>query len=248
MAIDKLLSIKQDEFERRLSVWEKNAKLPFFYSFHEMYEFSGRVEEVVKIIKASNNPRIIILESWLLIDFTIRHLLLHGLGLNKFDHSKLDLLPKSFDTCLKLLKKLIKDQSGKEKNPSLDALGLPGDFIQILLNDREFIYKLMQYEEKYLRDKHPEVFKSHVYEPHNPKFRNVSDAWLQTVELLDDDWFRFASDLNKARNIAAHEHNNEFLFSSLKIQDGQMLDVLRAKCLEFLNKLIKVKIEDDQFK
>lgn len=232
---------EKDEVEKLIGVWDNKDKLPFLHTLEQMLDFSERVGETVEIIRKSENPRLMVLETWLLIDYTVRHVLTHGLGLNKFDSEKIKILPDSFLKCLDLLKALKEDQESKPKNPSLSAMPVPGGFFSIISGDKEFVDKLIRYEQQYYRENHPEVLGTYLYEPDNISYRNVPDGWLAIVARMDKQWFSFAIQINNARNKAAHYLNSESLYKSMGISGSQKSAHLKDKCLQFLNKLISVK-------
>lgn len=232
---------EKGEVEKLIGVWDENARLPYLHTLEQMVNFSERVHETVAIITQSDNPRLVVLETWLLIDYTVRHLLEHGLGLNKFDREKINVLPSSFKSCVDLLKALKSDQESKPKNPSLSSMPVPGKFLSIISQDKEFLDKLIRYEQQYYAEHHPEVLGTYLYEPDNISYRNVADGWLSIVGRLDSEWFVFAGQINQARNKAAHYLDNESLYSTLALSGPDRIVLLKDKCLLFLNKLISVK-------
>lgn len=91
------------------------------------FDLAKMAREVRRTINKSKNPRLIVLECWMLLDFFVRYMLSSGLDLNRFE--PINILPIGLRDCLVLLEKLKKDQLSKleynysfEKNPSLIVL------------------------------------------------------------------------------------------------------------------------------
>ncbi|GAH88350.1 unnamed protein product, partial [marine sediment metagenome] len=79
---------------------EKN---PLYTTQEGFLIFEDLVKESKTTIDNNDNPRIIVIQTWLIIDFSIREILITGLGLSRFIVDDLDLrdylLPRGFDNC-----------------------------------------------------------------------------------------------------------------------------------------------------
>ncbi len=117
-----------------------------------MYEFSiilNSIDSLKNKLNNSENPREIIFESWFIFDYYIRRMLLQGLRIDDFENDKLDLmyelLPQSFDSCLKSFENLLKNQReihNKNMHPNTyfkqdeNTIDFNGNFIAYLINEK----------------------------------------------------------------------------------------------------------------
>lgn len=166
--------------------------------------FEKLIKETETIIDNNDNPRIIVIQTWLIIDFTIREILITGLNLSDFNIDDLDLrddlLPWRFKNCIELLEKIKKTQESSKAKSVDRRIGWPLKFSKLIEEDNpKFYSKLMKYKQDYYEKFHPECVEKSgtVYMP-NPNYdvitnkkinyRSVTDEWLEAAEKIDDDW------------------------------------------------------------
>jgi hypothetical protein len=219
--------------------------LPFTPSLDNLVAMAEVIREVKNIIAKSKNPRVIVLESWLIVDYCVKELLLYGLQLKRFQTEAFRILPDSFESCLKLLDKLKERQSGLPPNPSKKFIKLPFEFSKFFEGKYKKEYDAFaRIELEYLQQHYPEA-QMRIPEDHidSPNHRHVPDEWLDVVKKLDKKWFKTARQLNECRNIAAHQYNAETIFKAFNIEKTEIkkLSLLKEKCFELLNVLVGLK-------
>ena len=193
-------------------------KTPLFSSVKGLKEIAQIFEYSVQNIKQSKSPRLVILETWLVLDYMIRLFIISGLNLDKFSDTNFDIiasdfLPRSFETCLKFLQDFIKKQSKLLPNPEKNKVGFHGKFTYFVIKehkdfyDKQFIPVLREYYKKYYpnlvdtaktlgqleqeKEKCTKyLFSSNVVSRRNPIFDKMGVSMYREV---DDIWFNFAN-------------------------------------------------------
>lgn len=170
----------------------------------EQLEFCDHLEVVLNVIDASQNIREILLEAWLLIDYIVTYLLRDGLNLPECIENELKLLPFSFEKKIELIKKLRKIEKGKLANQKdYTPYELHPEFQKELKKDNELYQKFFALASRFEQKKSPKgamVLMRNDFK----RSRFVPEWWFQRVDVLDNQWFKSCKQLNKARNIAAH--------------------------------------------
>jgi hypothetical protein len=216
--------------------------------------FEDLVKETKTIIDDNDNSRIIVIQTWLIIDFCIREILITGLNLSDFVIDDLDLrdylLPRAFDSRMKLIKKIKRTQKSLKAKSFDPRIGWPFRFLKLMKEDNpEFYSKLMKYEQDYYKKFHPECVEKpgSIYMPNldydiitNKKinYRSVTDEWLEAAEKIDDDWIKMAKRINRARNKAAHSFDCDIIYETLDLKGKDKLLRLKEECKKILNDLL----------
>ena len=90
----------KDDEKMELDGIEFSEDVLFYGSSLRLKELVKLAEKCIKEVEGSINVRLIVLETWLFIDFCIRELLMSGLDLNRANTDAFDLryhiLPNSF--------------------------------------------------------------------------------------------------------------------------------------------------------
>jgi len=236
----KLSERSKEEVEELLNIWEDADTKPFLLGLETFINLTEKIKVSQKVIEVSENPRLIILETWLIIDFAVRHLLTVGLELDRFESDNLSFLPLSNRDCLRMLKNLITDQRNKPIDPSRKALLIPGGFLTIIGNDKDFFDKFLSYNREY--DKKVGVtYDGAISNLNNPNYRNVSDFWFNMVSRLDEKWFKSTEKINKVRNFAAHSFEENVIYIQLGIKGKNKIGKLKEYCKKTLNEIIGIK-------
>jgi len=226
------------------------------YTTLERFELiENLVNETKIVIDNNDNPRVIVIQTWLIIDFSIREILITGLNLSDFivDDSDLrDLLPRGFYNCIELIEKIKKTQKTLKAKSVDRHIRWSFEFLKFIKEDSpEFYSKLMKYEQDYYEKFHPECVKKPgtAYMPNldydiitNKKinYRSVTDEWLEAVEKIDDDWTKIAKRINRARNKAAHSSDCDVIYRELGLKGKDRLLRLKEKCKKILNDLLDI--------
>jgi len=238
--IEKLAGRKDTQVKRLLKLFDDKKTIPTFFDLPDFIDFAERIDVTIKFIKKTKNARLIILETWLIIDYSVRHILSYGLEIDRFCDENLSILPQGFRDCTKLLSDLIKNQKAKSHNPSKDLINLPYEFKMAMFNDKVFFKRFIQHEAAYYRKNNISLAYDYSYLRNN-KFRNVDESWLQAVIKLDTDWFKKADKLNKVRNFAIHSFDVKRVYTELGINGKNQLAELRIYCIQSLIDLLGVK-------
>lgn len=218
----------------------------------EIYE--KLVNETKDIINNTDNPRIIIIQTWIIIDFCLREILITGLNLSGFMVEDLDLryslLPQSFYNCIELIKAIRKTQKILKKRSPDSRLTWSVTFLNFIKeNDPLFYSKLLEYEQNYYKKLHPEcIDKPGRFFIPNPEYnvvthkkinyRSVDKDWLKSVEKISDDWIKKAKKINEVRNSAAHDYDHEIIYKKLGLKGSKKLLRLKSFCNNMLNDLL----------
>jgi hypothetical protein len=232
-----------------------------FMSGHNPEEWESFIVKSIESILNTQSSRTLILDSWLVLDYTIRQIIIWGVGANSLSHEEFDLryelLPLSFKSCLTFLNNLKKYQHNLPINPDEECLKLPIKFWKFLKTDIDSEkYKIIldvidSYNEKmnptYLNSKeHMESISvtSTLVKKMPDRFRTVDSHWINVTSNIDDQWIKKVKQINNARNSAAHSYDEEKIFSCFGINGQNKLEVLRQECLNSISILLKIKIID----
>lgn len=226
-----------------------SEKTPGIFSMTQIEELQIFISKKTKEIKTSNSPRLIILETWFIVDWFIRQFIISGI--NCFDlmsdnfKPHYQLLPNSFRECIDVLIDLIESQKKMEPKPRLDT-GLKGslelwDFIKQQSPDT--FNKIHDLTDEFQREKYkiPQDVNYIIGAELNPKkksYRFVTNEWLDGISKIDKNWISAALKINKARNNAAHSLEDDDLYDSLGIRGKNKIEKLRKECLVLLQTII----------
>ena len=110
--------------------------------------------------------------------------------------------------------------------------------------------RLEEIEAEYFAKLHPELAKQTEGQAfiHIPK-EEINEAlpsdWLDVASNLGEDWFRLATQLNNARNLAAHSYDPAAIAGRFGIAGPQATDKVRDKCLQLMKDLLGVTLTAD---
>lgn len=221
-------------------------------SANEIPDFNDMLFHCFTNIKNTTEIRVIILETWMVLEYYIRSGLSYAFNLSQYQTDDLDpkyeLLPNSFSVCLDKLKLLIDTQRKlPPAPPEKDDIKAPFGLLHYMkIEYPDFYEKLGSIIEEYNKIKHPECFPeidysliavtSSYYGPFQKR------KIVSVFENITDSWYRKALKLNKARNIAAHSYNSEKIYTSLGINGSNKFENTRKYCPNFLNELCSYKV------
>lgn len=226
--------------------YEFSNNTPGIFSLNQLDEIDTFISIKTKEIEESKNPRLIILETWFIVDWLIRQIIISGI--NSLDlktdeyYPHYQLLPNSFQKCIECLKGLIDSQKKLKPKPLKKKDCLSGSFElweYIKKESPKTFKKIGKLEKEFQRGKYkiPKDLEFYIGDKviEKGKYRFVSEEWLLSVSKIDTEWFVKASKLNGARNKAAHAFDESSLFKSFGINGKNKIEKLRKECLNFLS-------------
>ena len=228
---------------------------PFYGSALDLITFSKVAEEYFKSVQELNNPRHVVLETWLLVDFAIRTFLSNLFDLTRFNSEeknfdlRYELLP-SFERCKTILKKVLEIQRSLPENQDENSIKLPARFGYFFMKKykNEFI-KFLDIEQEYYKKYYPQLAsndkektkisilsKSSISKI--PKRHYVDKSFVKNLQSIDKNWFKIASRLNKARNIAAHSYDLQKILSAFGYKGEKAAEKTKEECLKIIQELL----------
>jgi hypothetical protein len=109
------------------------VNLMFIGTPNELGELLKSADNCIEIIKQSDNIRLMVLETWLFLDYCVRMLLIgaiDGGGINRDEYDfKYYALPRNFKACVELLVRIKEVNEGLPIDPSINAIKLPFRFL-----------------------------------------------------------------------------------------------------------------------
>lgn len=241
-----------DELNIRLGepfIWYAPA-----YRASELLELADRT---LKAVESARTPRIMVLETWIFLDFILREFVYAGLQLEKFSHPDFDpryeLLPRRFEGVLELIVKIHDTQLERLERPEQPIPPLGGKFLFWLSKNRpEVLNDMISAQEAYLEETEAELdeeererlaqLRGEWWGP----FRQTPQPWLDMAEKIDESWMRRARQLNRARNMAAHRTDHETIAGALGCSGPSSDECVRKHLIELLRELLGVvRIEEE---
>lgn len=230
---------------------------PFYGSARDLLAFSKVTEEYFKSIQGLNNPRHVVLETWLLVDFAIRTFLSHLFDLTRFNSEekefdlRYELLP-SFEKCRTILEKILEIQRSLPENPDDYSVKLPAKFGFFFMKKykNEFI-KYLDIEQEYYKKYYPKLASNNKEKTKFsilsksgiskiPKRYCVDKYFVRNLQSIDENWFKIALRLNKARNIAAHSYDLQKILSAFGYKGEKAAEKTKKECLTIIQKLLGI--------
>lgn len=246
---------KRDLFEQDL--FESNP--PFWGNIGQLERLLNLVRNCIDRITESSNPREMVLETWLTLDYSIRVFLLNGFEIDRFCDDEFDLLygllPRGFEDLLRLLKDTIDFQSTLDRTPKPEDNRVTWHPIQFWVyvdkKHRAIWDQLGDIEMEYYKTEHPELYEletkrregAFVFQVPKREVQRIPQGWMDVASSLDREWFRLARSLNRARNKAAHSYDVKEVGKAFGITGENLANLVRKRCLRLLNVLLKVNIE-----
>lgn len=249
----------KDDEKMELNGIEFSEDLLFYGSTFKLEELVKLAEKCIREVEGSNNVRLIVLETWLFIDFCIRELLMSGLGLNRVNIDACDLryriLPISFPRCIELIEKLKKTHSGLPQDPHEKGIKLPLHFLSFIKKHYpDFFDQLLDIEEEYYTKHVPEL----ATKKYNPleveiipapvQYSRIPKGWIKAVGRIDKEWIKSANRLNNARNYAAHSYDSKKILQRMNCSGMSPLEDLKDECVNLLRNLIGVAMATEEGK
>jgi hypothetical protein len=226
------------------------ARTAFWGSAADVEEFTRFAEECLRVVEASGNPRQVFLETWLIVDHSIRTVLSNILRLGAFNNEdkgldlRYDLLPSSFEHCVRVLRRVLEVQRSLPEEPVRDRLTASAAFWFFLKKHHgDLLDRLLQLEREYHGDKQPEPGMAVLYAPSfsltgkAPRYC-VNKACVESLAAMDDAWFEMALRLNKVRNKAAHVIDQAAILRALGYSGEDASKRAKQECVNMIGKLL----------
>jgi len=214
----------------------------FIGSLHDLEEFNSLQRAYLDSTKGAASIRLVVLETWILIDYAVRGLLIAGFQIRGMDHDDLDLrynlLPRGFRECVSLLKKLYAVNRTLPVEPERFLTGSMRAFQFIRNFDPGLVDRLLAAESAYCEARNLPRYASHTLQP--TRYRSVSDDWLDVAARVDEPWESRANKLYAARNLAAHCHDEMRIARKLGFDGSNALGHVRAECWNLVRQLIGI--------
>lgn len=235
---------------------------PFFGTLYDLGELIDVANRCIERVQGSTSPRSMVVETWLLVDYCIRELLLSAFDLKPFNHDECDLrydfLPASFWECTRKLQRILKVHKGVKPRPpkEVKSVGMTLGFMRFFQNyDSNAFDQLSKAQQAYLKKYHPDLPESYALQVSADSYRlpvalvprrYISEGWLEVVQRLSDaSWFDKAERLNDARNLAAHRYEEEKILSRLGISGPDAVEHARRYCLEMIEQLVGIVLKSE---
>jgi hypothetical protein len=243
-------------------IWDESASVPFWGTPDRAEKLSGLVRRCVATVTGSASPREMVLESWLVVDYAIRDLLVSGYGLTGFCEEDFDvryeLLPKSFKGLLEFLEGTICHQKGLGPEPSMSDDYPPyvrfssiGFLRYLAYRHPDVRDRLKEIEGEYFADVRPELASEieqggqFLLVEREKKTNRVPSGWTEVAGDLGEDWFKDVRRLNRARNKAAHSYDPAAIARAFGVQGPEAVDRVRNECLKLLKRLLGTALAAD---
>lgn len=201
-------------------------------------------------IGKTSEIRVVVLETWMLLEYYIRSALSYSFGMNKFKTDELDpkyqLLPSSFQVCLDKMKLIINTQRKLPLPPTRkQGNTLPYDLWKYIKSKNPQICdEFEQIIEEYNREKYPELYDEKGDERLVIKlyFGAYQNVHIMTMfSNITNLWFDKAIKLNKTRNIAAHVFDSEAIYKELGFAGVNRFEMSRKFCIDLINELCLIR-------
>lgn len=246
--------MKKDRTLKDLSAFEYTERIsfnedsPIYGTAAEVEEFSKIIYKSLDQIKNSTSIRHIVIETWLVIDFFVRDSLAKAFNFKAYTSEDIDLryeiLPISFVNCLDTFESLLKSQRSLPNKPHEEFIMLNANFLRFLREEHKEFYKdlaevIRLYELKINSENSDHTLTTEVK---NQKYR-VNRMWVESLSLLDKNWFKLARRINKIRNYPAHSYNSESILNAFGFTGKDAFKQAKTECIENINKMLSVTID-----
>jgi len=218
----------------------------FFGTLKDWERFEAQAKACVELVNSSTSIRLIVLETWLFVDYVVRELLMSGLQLERVDNENFDLrnvlLPRGFSECIRLLQKLRDVNQDLPEEPERPLTARSRKWVHFNQFDPGLTERIAaaesSYRETFGLGPRPLVVNQPVY-------RSVPNGWLEVASRVDESWVGRAKKLNSARNLAAHSREESNIAAKLALRGLEILKSVRVECLGLIEHLTGVSIHSD---
>ncbi|MBI1803651.1 MAG: hypothetical protein HY033_06655 [Ignavibacteriae bacterium] len=238
---------------------ESLEKIFFVGNVWEVEAFFKTADNSIEIIRSTNSVRLAVLETWLLLDYSIREILLSVLGLSRVNHPDYELkqllLPWSLCDCIDLMAKMQEVNAKLPEYPDTHSVKLPVQFIFYLRKENpNFLNKFLEIEKEYYLKYHPALSKEsgniltgsvharaskkHLY---SHEYMRILPDMLAFISRIDEAWTRKIRKLHSARNVAAHSHDEKLIADKMGYSGDKVINHIRNECLSSIEQLLGIR-------
>ncbi len=224
----------------------------FYGSAPTLEDLARFASSSIETIRTSDNARLIVLEAWLLLDYSVREFLMAGLSLHRYSTSSYDLryelLPRGFPAILDLVEGLRSAHNPRPPDPPNGGIRSSIDFWRFLKCDHpDFVSRLDELQEEFRKQRNlgqprEAVILGGVMRPpeSHDEYCDLPEPWVTVARGLGEAWFKGARRLNKARNMAAHSHDQNSILRAFGLSGANALHQLRTQCEKLILDLVGV--------
>ena len=189
--------------------------------------------------------RLLVLETWLFLDYTVARLLQSGLGIVKDAGDVIDIREQVLPSYLRSLSLVVKIRDiNRELARPVPRMTMPmALFRHFKEHEPTLLDELIKTEERFLEGIglfHETVLGQTMSMTQSRKARWVSDEWLKMTSRIDTAWRAKAEQLDRARNKAAHSYNELAIAAKLGFTGPDALELARAECRSIAGSLVDV--------
>ncbi len=242
---------------KNILINDDTAENLFFYGSVNNFEiFIRTADKSVGVIQSADSVRLIVLETWLLLDYSIRSLLLSILDLNQLNHQDYDLaeflLPQSISDCVDLIYRIKEVNLKLPEDTNDNTIRLRGKFLLYLQKkEPEFFTQFLRIEDEYYSIYYPELSKTYQesltakgYFPVTSSlkdYKRISNDKLSFISRIDQEWIKKAKKLHSARNLAAHSYDENRIAERMGYSGPNLIEHTRTECLSTIETLLGIK-------
>jgi len=192
----------------------------FRVSANEIDEIHEMVKSFLLSINQSDDLRMIVIESWFIIEFFVKRMLGTFYHFDELRCNCLNpeskLLPFSFSACISNLETILKSHRNLPLEPRRNGINADLSFWLTMQKENPDLFKqLCEYEAEYnvKRDEGGSNSISLLL------FKHYQHPCVKFCDFMDNEWFSKVRIINRARNKAAHYRNVRYIHDILKLDD-----------------------------
>lgn len=239
-------------------IFDEQRNVPFYGTKRDLEVLTTLVSNCLKVLDGAKRVRKMVLETWLTVDYAIRQFLLSGFELSRFCDDGFDLqyklLPREFSSLLELLKSTVQFNANFPLEPEPSKSDRAGGFMSSgefwrFVEDRspELLERIDELTRQYVLAKNTDMpadvvaAGSFFFSEPEPQITMMNLEWRRVACALDEEWFRSAEQLNRARNKAAHSFRSEDVSRELGLAGPDIVALTMEKCLQIIRTLLGVR-------
>lgn len=212
-------------------------------SANEIEEFMDMIHHCFEKIHSTTEIRVIVLETWMMIEYYIRLALSYVYHIQKYKTDdidpKYDLLFNSFNVCIEKFKLVLESQRKLPKPPK-EKDSISGGAILLYIRDKypDTWAKLREIEEEYNKKDEPKDLTTININDYMTTRGPYQDArFVDSFANIDEEWFRKANKFNNTRNCAAHNYREEKIYHALGFSGERSFELSKQYCIDMLKDL-----------
>lgn len=239
-------------------IFDEQRNVPFYGTERDIETLTTLISNCMKVLDEAKRVREMVLETWLTVDYAIRQFLLYGFELSRFCDEGFDLqyklLPRDFSSLLGLLEFTVRFNANPPAEPDPPEPDKAGGFkasfeFWSFVKDHspELFERIEEVRRQYVHAKNTDMTASVIaagsffFGQPKSQITRMNLEWRKVACALDEEWFRSAKQLNRARNRAAHSFCPEEVSHELGLAGPEIIALTRDKCFQIIQTLLGVK-------